>query len=439
MTTTRAGQPSSDSTTVSIRPQAEAAHAASRVLAFASTATKNDALAKVGERLAARSDEIVTANTEDLREAEAAGTDAAALDRIRLTPQRVTALTDALAAVGSLPDPVAEIIEGRRLPNGLEASRVRVPLGVIACIYENRPNVTIDIAALCLKSGNACVLRGGKEAIRSNSVLAAVLRDGIAAAGLPADTVQFIANTDRALVAELLAMNDLIDLMIPRGGKGLVERVRDEARMPVVAGGIGICHTYVDRDADLAMAVEIVDNAKTRRVSICNALDVVIVHRDIAQRFLPAIAERWRASEVQMRADGQALPILLTDGAVQPGGGVVAAGPDDFDTEFIAHIAAVRTVASADEAMTHIAEHGSGHSEAIVTNDHTLAERFLREVDAAVVYVNSSTQFTDGGEFGLGAEVGISTGKLHARGPMGLRELTTYKWLIRGQGQTRPG
>jgi glutamate-5-semialdehyde dehydrogenase len=309
---------------------------------------------------------------------------------------------------------------------------------VIACIYENRPNVTIDIAALCLKSGNACVLRGGKEAIRSNIVLADILHDGIEAAGLPGDVVQLITNTDRALVGELLAMNDVIDLMIPRGGKGLVERVRDEARMSVVAGGIGICHTYVDREADLAMAVDIVDNAKTRRVSICNALDVIIVHEDIAQPFLQAIAERWQTSEVEMRADPQALPLLNAPDAVQPGGGVVAAGPDDFDTEFLAHVAAVRTVGHADDAIAHIAAHGSGHSEAIVTGDQALADRFLREVDAAVVYVNASTQFTDGGEFGLGAEVGISTGKLHARGPMGLRELTTYKWVIRGQGQTRP-
>jgi glutamate-5-semialdehyde dehydrogenase len=438
MTTTRRHRSQPDSTPASVRPQAEAARAASRLLAFAPSAAKNDALANVAERLAARSDEILTANAEDMREAEAAGTDSSALDRIRLTPERITGLREALSAVGELPDPVGEVIEARHLASGLESSRVRVPLGVIACIYENRPNVTIDIAALCLKSGNACVLRGGKEAIRSNIVLAEILRDGITAAGLPGDAVQLISNTDRALVGELLAMNDLIDLMIPRGGKGLVERVRDEARMSVVAGGIGICHTYVDREADLAMAVNIVDNAKTRRVSICNALDVIIVHEDVARPFLRAIAERWQTSEVQMRADPQSLSILLEDQGIQPGGGVVAAGPDDFDTEFLAHVAAARTVASADEAMAHIAAHGSGHSEAIVTSNTDLADRFLREVDAAVVYVNASTQFTDGGEFGLGAEVGISTGKLHARGPMGLRELTTYKWVIRGQGQTRP-
>ena len=417
----------------SVRPQAEAARRASRVLAHASTAVKDQALDCITAGLRAQRSAIVAANAHDLADAAAAGAGDSVLDRLRLTPARVDGLAAAVEAVRRLPDPVGESIEQRVLPNGLTLGRVRVPLGVIASIYENRPNVTIDIGALCLKSGNACVLRGGREALRSNRLLAQILRDGVGQAGLPPDAVQFIANPDRALVGELLGLADCIDLVVPRGGRALIERVKAEARMPVVAGGIGICHTYVDAGADLAMAVEIVDNAKTRRVSICNALDVVLVHRSIAPAFLARLAERWQPRGVQLRADPAALAILRDTRA-----DVVAAGPQDFDTEFLALVAAVRVVDDADAALAHIAAHGSGHSEAVVTADYGLAERFLREVDAAAVYVNASTQFTDGGEYGLGAEVGISTGKLHARGPMGLRALTSYKWVGRGNGQIRP-
>lgn len=423
--------------TEALRAQVQAARLGSRALAVASASQKDAALAAIADGLRARREEIVAANERDLANAERDGVPAASIDRIRLGAERVEALAASLADVITLQDPVGETIESAVRPNGLVVGRIRVPLGVIAAIYENRPNVTIDIAALCLKSGNACVLRGGREALETNQVLASVLAQGLAAAGLPAQAVQFIANTDRALVGELLQMNDLIDLMIPRGGKGLVERVRDEATMPVVAGGIGICHTYVDRSADLAMALEIVDNAKTRRVSICNALDVMILHADIARPFLADLAARW-GDRVELRADPAALAILEPALMKEAGGRLVLAGPDDFDTEFLDMVAAVRVVQSAEEALEHIAAHGSGHSEAIVTRDFPLAERFLREVDASTVYVNASTQFTDGAEFGLGAEVGISTGKLHARGPMGLRELTSYKWIVRGQGQTRP-
>ena len=416
-----------------IRPQVEAARAAREALARAGTAQKNAALQHIADGLLAGREAIVAANAEDRAAAETAGAEPAALDRIRLTPARVETLAASVRSVAALPDPVGETIDQRTLPNGLEAARVRVPLGLIASIYENRPNVTVDIAVLCLKSGNACVLRGGHEALRSNTALAAVLHDGLAAADLPREAVHLITDPDRALVGELLRLDDLIDLMVPRGGKALIERVRDEARMPVVAGGVGICHTYVDRAADLAMALAVVDNAKTRRVSICNALDVLIVHRDVARPFLRALAERWGPAGVELRADAEALAILADTGAP-----ALPAGPADFDTEFLAPVAAVRVVPDAAAALAHIAAHGSGHSEAIITADGELAERFLREVDAAAVYLNASTQFTDGGEFGLGAEVGISTGKLHARGPMGLRELTSYKWLIRGQGQTRP-
>ena len=415
-----------------LRAQVTAARAASPALAVATSAQKNAAIAAIAAGLRDRRDEVAAANARDIATAGADGVTPAVVDRIRLDADRVERLADSLAAVIALPDPVGETIESELRPNGLEIGRVRVPLGVIAVIYENRPNVTIDIAALCLKSGNACVLRGGREAIESNRVLAAIITGGLTAAGLPGDAVQFVANTDRALVGALLGMNDLIDLMIPRGGKGLVERVRDEASMPVVAGGIGICHTYVDRAADLAMALDIVDNAKTRRVSICNALDVMILHSDVAAPFLAALAGRWR-ERVELRTDPAAAALLAgTPARARP------AGPDDFDTEFLDMVAGVRVVDTAEAALAHIAAHGSGHSEAIVTADAALGERFLREVDAAAVYVNASTQFTDGGEFGLGAEVGISTGKLHARGPMGLRELTSYKWVVRGTGQTRP-
>ena len=415
-----------------LRAQAVRARTASRSLAHASTEQKNTALASIAAALRAQRDAIVAANAADVQAAEADGTNPGLLDRIRLTPQRVEALAAAVETVIRLPDPVGESLDQRLLPNGLTVGRVRVPLGVIASIYENRPNVTVDIAVLCLKSGNACVLRGGKEAIRSNSILADAIREAVAAAGLPAEAVQLIASTDRALVAELLAMDDLIDLMLPRGSAALIQRVRKEARMPVVAGGIGICHTYVDRAADLEMALAVVDNAKTRRVSICNALDVLLVHQDVAGPFLRDLAGRWRKKGMQLRADPAALSLLADSGM-----DAVPAGPADFDTEFLALVAAVHVVADADAALEHIAQHGSGHSEAILTNDYVLAERFLQEVDAAAVFVNTSTQFNDGGEFGLGAEVGISTGKLHARGPMGLRELTSYKWIVRGQGQIR--
>ena len=431
MTTTDSDAPRT-SQTETLRAQVSAARAGSRTLAVATTERKNAALAAIAAGLRARRDEVVAANERDLAKAREDGAPQSAIDRIRLGAERVEGLAASMADVIALQDPVGQTIDSATRPNGLVVGRIRVPLGVIAAIYENRPNVTIDIAALCLKSGNACVLRGGREALESNRVLAAIVTTGLIAAGLPGGAVQFIANPDRALVGELLQMNDLIDLMIPRGGKGLVERVRDEATMPVVAGGIGICHTYVDGSAELPMALEIVDNAKTRRVSICNALDVVLLHADIARPFLAELAARWGAS-VELRADPTAAALLNGSAAR-----VVPAGADDFDTEFLDMIAAVHVVESAEDALAHIAAHGSGHSEAIVTSDFALAERFLREVDASTVYVNASTQFTDGAEFGLGAEVGISTGKLHARGPMGLRELTSYKWIVRGQGQTRP-
>ena len=431
-TTATRGEPVDPEALAALHDQVGAARAAAPGLAIAGTEQKNAVLARVAGLLRGRSAAIVEANGKDLLTARDAGRPDSFLDRLELTPERVAALADSLSDVIALPDPIGEVINESLRPSGLRVGRVRVPLGLIASIYESRPNVTIDIAALCLKSGNACVLRGGREAVHSNTLLAATVTDALTETGLPGEAVQLIRDPDRALVAELLRLNDLIDLIVPRGGKPLIERVRDEASMPVVAGGIGICHTYVDGAADIAMAVDIVDNAKTRRISICNALDVVLLHCDAAAAFLPALAERWGGS-VEIRADKASLGILQEAGA-----NAIAVGPDDYDTEFLAMRCALHVVDDLDVAIQHIADHWSGHSEAIVTNDYHNAERFLNEVDAAAVFVNTSTQFNDGGQFGLGAEVGISTGKMHARGPMGLRELTSYKWVVRGDGQIRP-
>ena len=418
-----------------LRTQVEGAKAASPALGWASREQKDAVLRRAAALLRERSEQIVGANTEDVEEASG-HLSVAMIDRLTLTPERVSALAVSLEDLALLEDPVGETIDCHATEAGLEIERVRVPLGVIASVYESRPNVTIDIGAICLKSGNASVLRGGREALRSNRLLADVLRDALADNDLPADAVQLVRSTDRALVGELLAMDDLIDLMVPRGGQALINRVRKEASMAVVAGGVGICHTYIDDAADLEMALEVVDNAKRRRVSICNALDVVLVHESVAPQFLSELGRRWAGdgpTPVELRADDRARELLSATSAI-----VEPAGPDDFDTEFLSLTAAVGVVDDADAALAHIATHGSGHSEAVITADQALGQRFLREVDAAAVYLNASTQFTDGGQFGLGAEVGISTGKLHARGPMGLRELTSYKWVIRGDGHIRP-
>ena len=434
--TTESAVGSAVDASIELRQQVEAARAASPVLGWATTDQKNAVLHSGAALLRQRSEEIVAANAEDVAEASGHLSEAM-IDRLTLTPDRVEALAASLEDLALLEDPVGETIDCTTTEAGLEIERVRVPLGVIASVYESRPNVTIDIGAICLKSGNASVLRGGREALRSNQILADVLRDALAANDLPADALQLVRSTDRALVGELLAMNDLIDLMVPRGGQALINRVRKEASMAVVAGGVGICHTYIDAAADLEMALSVVDNAKRRRVSICNALDVMLVHEAVAPQFLAELGRCWAGdgpTPVELRVDDRARELLAgTSANVHP------AGPDDFDTEFLSLTAAVGVVDDADSALAHIAEHGSGHSEAVITADEALGQRFLREVDAAAVYVNASTQFTDGGQFGLGAEVGISTGKLHARGPMGLRELTSYKWIIRGDGHIRPG
>jgi glutamate-5-semialdehyde dehydrogenase len=423
-------------TTSELETKGAAAREAARALARLSAEVRNVAILNVAGHLLEREAEVLVANRKDMEAGRRAGLSEALLDRLLLTRERLEGIAADVRQVASLPDPLGEVADMRILPNGLQIGRKRVPLGVIAAIYESRPNVTVDIASLCLKSGNACILRGGKEAIHSNTALAAVVRDAVAAAAVPQNAVQFIENTDRALVGEMLQMRDVIDLLIPRGGAQLIRYVAENATMPVVTGGVGVCHTYVDAAADVGMAVEVAHNAKTRRPSICNALDTLLVHEAAAASLLPVLGRRWAEAGVEMRCDERSLRIL--NAAKIPGLALKPAAEDDFGREFLALIAAVRVVDSLDEALAHIERHGSGHSEAIITSDYGAAMRFLDEVDAAAVYVNASTQFTDGAQFGLGAEVGISTQKMHARGPMGPRELTSYKWIILGSGQTRP-
>jgi glutamate-5-semialdehyde dehydrogenase len=414
--------------------KAKAARAASKKLAYLNTAVKNDALLAIANELVAREKDIIAANKLDYADGEKAGMSAAMLDRLLLNTERIKGMAADVRTVAALPDPVGEILEMRTLPNGLQVGKKRVPLGVIGAVYESRPNVTVDISILCLKSGNAVILRGGKEAVRSNSALAKIIQSAAYRAGIPEGAVQFIESTERALVGEMLKMRDTIDLVIPRGGSDLINFVAENATMPVVTGGMGVCHTYVDRSANLEKAVAIVYNAKVQRPTVCNALDTILVHADVAKKYLAMVAAELGKAGVEMRCDERALKILKALPSVK----AVPATDKDWGKEFLALVAAVKVVDSLEEALEHIERYGSGHSEAIVTEDYSAAMKFLDEVDAACVYVNASTRFTDGGQFGLGAEVGISTQKFHARGPMGLKELTTYKWIIFGSGQVRP-
>ncbi len=417
-----------------LQKKGRAAKEASRVLARLSTEVKNRALLNVAEALLNREEEILAANKEDLKGAQRNGLSEALLDRLYLNPQRLEAMAQEVRNIAALPDPVGETFDMRTLPNGLQVSKRRVPLGVIGAIYESRPNVTVDISTLCFKAGNAVILRGGKEALGSNKALARVVREAVGRAGAPEEAIQFVESTDRSLVNHMLKMRDVIDLMVPRGGEELIRFVMENASMPVVAGGIGVCHTYVDRAADLDKAVAIAYNAKVQRPTVCNALDTLLVHADIAEEFLPRIAQKWAGAGVEMRCDDRVMAILKPIDGLP----IVSASKGDWGKEFLSLVAAVKVVDSSREALAHIERYGSGHSEAIVTEDHCKAMRFLDEVDAAAVYVNASTRFTDGGQLGLGAEVGISTQKFHARGPMGLREMTSYKWIILGSGQVRP-
>ena len=417
-----------------LEQKASAAKTASRQLAFLATEVKNKALLSIGDALAARRDEVLAANNLDYKESEASGMNAAMLDRLMLSPDRLAAIAQDVKTVATLPDPVGEVIEERILPNGLQLSKKRVPLGVIGAIYESRPNVTVDISVLCLKSGNSVVLRGGKEALRSNMALARVVQEAACQAGIPQGAVQLIESTDRALVDRMLKMKEMIDLLIPRGGAGLIKSIAENATMPVVAGGVGVCHTYVDKSADVEKAVAIAHNAKVQRPTVCNALDTLLVHAEVAEHYLPLVAQEWAKAGVEMHCDERALAVLKPIPSLK----LVPAKAEDWGKEFLALIGAIKVVNSLDEALEHIELYGSGHSEAIVAEDNSAASRFLNEVDAACVYANASTRFTDGAQFGLGAEIGISTQKFHARGPMALRELTSYKWVVIGSGQIRP-
>jgi glutamate-5-semialdehyde dehydrogenase len=409
--------------------KAGAAKQASLVLAQASTDAKNQALVSIARTLRKRAPSILAANDRDCARPASGRVE---LDRLRLNAERIETMARDVEAVAALADPIGEVFERTVRPNGLAISKRRVPLGVVGVVYESRPNVTSDIASLCLKTGNSVVLRGGREALESNAAIVEAIGEALAASELPPAGVQLIMSTDRTLVERMLRLRKYLDVIVPRGGDGLIRFTVENATVPVIETGAGVCHTYVDRSADPEMALRIVFNAKVHRPTICNALDTVLVHRDIAPGWLPQLAAAWADAKVEIRADPEAARLL---GAA--GSSVTPASPEDWGKEFLALVAAVKIVGTLDEALDHIRAFGSGHSEAIVTSDASNARRFLNEVDAAAVYVNASTQFTDGGEFGLGAEVGISTQKLHARGPMGLKELTTYKWIIEGNGQIR--
>ncbi len=410
------------------RNMADRAKAASRGLAIAPGSAKDGWLRRSARAIRERSAEILEANARDVAAGPGFGLNSAAIDRLTLDPRRLEKIASSLEEVAALPDPVGEVIAASRRPNGLDVSQVRVPLGVVFMIFESRPNVTVDASAICVKSGNAAILRGGKEALTSNLALYRVLADGLAPSGLPADAVQLVATTDRAAVGHLLGMPDRVDLAIPRGGESLIRRVVAEARMPVLKHYTGNCHVYVDADADLAMAVKVVVNAKAQRPGVCNAAETLLVHRDVASKFLPLAADALQARGVELRGDDATRAILP---------GIRAAEPADWDTEYADLILAVGVVDSLDDAIAHINRHGSGHTDAILTRSLAPARKFVAEVDSAAVVVNASTRFNDGGELGLGAEIGISTDKFHARGPCGLRELTTTRWVIYGDGQVR--
>jgi glutamate-5-semialdehyde dehydrogenase len=403
-----------------------------RLLRTLDTNVKNNALLAIAETLLENEFDILSANNEDIEAGRAAGLDEHILERLLLTESRLASIADGVRSVAALPDPVGESFDARTLPNGLRISKRRVPIGVIGVIYESRPNVTVDIAALCLKSGNAAILRGGKEAVHSNRALANAVSAGCERTGVPGSAVQLVRTQDRALVKDMLTAHQYIDMIIPRGGPGLHAFALENATIPVITGGIGICHVYVDESADPQKVLPIVYNAKVQRPTVCNALDVLLIHSAVASDLLPRIADDLARAEVALRCDPRALAILQGRALVS------AAGPGDFDTEFLSLVLAVRVVDSLEEALDHISQHSTQHSDAIITEDYSNAMRFVDEVDSAAVYVNASTRFTDGGEFGLGAEVAISTQRLHARGPMALRELTTYKWVILGDGQVRP-
>lgn len=405
------------------------AKAAERVLSVAGTIKKNAALEAIRLALLENQDAILTANALDMENAKKNGLKKSFQDRLRLTAERIEGIAKGVAEVKALSDPIGEVITMYDRPNGLTIGKKRVPLGVIGIIFEARPNVTVDAAVLCLKSGNACILRGGKEAINSNKAMVDIMRNALSSAGLPEDCICLITDTSRESAKELMELRGYLDVLIPRGGAGLINSVVENSKVPVIETGKGNCHIYVDDEADLEMAAEILENAKCSRPSVCNAVETVLINAGVADSFLKLVLPRLKKYNVELRCDEKALRILGNEG--------VAASEEDWATEYDDYILAVKTVENIDEAMEHIASYGTGHSEAIITESYSKAQRFLNEVDAAAVYVNASTRFTDGGEFGLGAEIGISTQKLHARGPMGLREMTSTKYVVYGNGQIR--
>lgn len=411
-----------------VKAKAQAAKQAAAKLAVTSTAVKNAALLAMAAALEAQQSEILAANERDMTAAAAKGMKSSMLDRLKLTAERISGMADGLRQVAGLADPVGNVIDGKTLPNGLHITKIRVPLGVIGIIYEARPNVTADAAGLCLKSGNAVILKGGSEAMESNKTVAAILAQAAEGAGIPAGSIQFIDTSDRQAVQELIHMNGLVDVVIPRGGAGLIQAVVRNASVPVIETGAGVCHTYVDKDADVEMAMKIAFNAKVQRPSVCNAMETLLVHKDIADKFLPMMLMMYNSSAVEIRGDEA---VQEYSGQVHP------ATEEDWSTEYGDLRLSVKIVDSIEEAMAHIAKYGTGHSECIVTDNYQAAQLFQYTVDAAAVYVNASTRFTDGNEFGFGAEIGISTQKLHARGPMALPELTSTKYLINGNGQVR--
>lgn len=404
------------------------AKAASRRLATASASQKNKALTAMAGALEQNCDSILEANGIDIKNARENGMSRAMLDRLSLSPERISGMADGIRQIAALHDVVGEI-EGWVLENGLRVQKTRVPLGVIGIIYEARPNVTSDAAALCLKTGNAVILRGGKEAIHSNTAVANALRMGLDSAGLPADSVVLIEDTSRETAAQMMKMREYIDVLIPRGGAGLIRAVVENSTIPVIETGVGNCHVYIDKAADAGMAKSITVNAKVSRPSVCNAAETLLIHSDVANAMLPDIAAALKEAGVSLRGCDKTREILGQD--------IIPATEEDWETEYLDYIMAVRVVSSIEQAIEHITQYGSGHSECIVTDSHAAAEQFTAGVDAAAVYVNASTRFTDGGQFGMGAEIGISTQKLHARGPMGLRELTTFKYVVFGRGQIR--
>lgn len=390
---------------------------------------KNEALRAIASALLKKKDDIISANATDLENGKKAGLTSALLDRLKLDEKRIEGMAQGVMLVESLNDPIGEVLSGSRLANGMEVTKIRVPMGVIGIIYESRPNVTSDAGALCLKAGNTVILRGGKEAINSNKIITEIMRGAIESVGLPADCIQLIENTTRESSTELMKLDKYLDLLIPRGGAGLIRAVVENSKVPVIETGVGNCHVYVDKHADIDMAADIIYNAKTSRPSVCNAIETIIVHEDAANEALPKIKARLDEKNVELRCDEKAMAILKN--------GVKAATDEDWATEFSDYILAVKVVSSLDEALEHLDRYSSQHSECIITQCYQTTQRFLNEVDAAAVYVNASTRFTDGEMFGLGAEIGISTQKLHARGPMGINELTSMKFIVRGNGQIR--